>query len=79
MLHCNQVSRALSDALDGKLPRYQLALIRFHLSFCRSCRALSDSLAYTQSMLRALADETDLGLDHALDRALDQALDEKKT
>jgi predicted anti-sigma-YlaC factor YlaD len=57
MLHCNQVSRALSDALDGNLPRYQLALIRFHLWHCRSCRALSESLGHMRSMLGKLVDE----------------------
>jgi predicted anti-sigma-YlaC factor YlaD len=58
MLHCNQVSRALSDAQDGNLPGYQLALIRFHLWHCRSCRALSESLAYTRGMLRAMGGST---------------------
>jgi predicted anti-sigma-YlaC factor YlaD len=57
MLHCNQVSRALSDAQDGKLPRYQLALIRFHLWHCRACRALSESLAHTRSMLAKMLNE----------------------
>jgi predicted anti-sigma-YlaC factor YlaD len=47
----------LSDALDGNLPRYQLALIRFHLWHCRSCRALSESLGHMRSMLGKLVDE----------------------
>jgi predicted anti-sigma-YlaC factor YlaD len=63
MLHCNQVSRALSDALDGDLPRYQLVLIRLHLWHCRSCRALSESLQRTRDLLRKLAQDPTAGVD----------------
>lgn len=57
MLLCNSVRRDLSDALDGKLPPWRLAVIRLHLAVCTQCKAIARSLDRTVSLLHALRDE----------------------
>ncbi|HEX7478284.1 MAG TPA: zf-HC2 domain-containing protein [Polyangiales bacterium] len=55
MLRCEQVSRELSDAVDGSLPLHKRLLLRLHLALCPPCRAMEHSLRFTRDVLRKLS------------------------
>lgn len=57
MLLCDGVRRDLSDALDGKLPAWRVAVIRMHLAVCEPCEAIARSLKRTVDLLHELRDE----------------------
>ncbi|NTV75784.1 MAG: zf-HC2 domain-containing protein, partial [Holophaga sp.] len=69
-LTCEATSSLLSDFEDGSLSLWQALLVRLHLLFCPSCRAI---LA-TMRTLPVLMDDLEPAVPAAAEAALDGAL-----
>ncbi|MBN1947192.1 MAG: zf-HC2 domain-containing protein [Bradymonadales bacterium] len=54
MVNCKRVTELVTDYLEGHLSRVMQVRFRFHLSWCRHCRAYVDQMRMTIQALRAL-------------------------
>ncbi len=53
IVSCEQVTKVLSDYLDGSLPRAQRYFLKLHLLVCPTCVAYLESLQGTRRLARA--------------------------
>lgn len=65
MQSCEQVKEQLSDAIDGQLPWWRLALVRVHVAMCDQCGPIARSLSRTVSLLGSLRDAEPLHPDRS--------------
>ena len=52
MLHCDKVSKHISDSMDKKLTLWQRAGVRIHLMMCSHCARFSRQLQRVRQMSR---------------------------
>jgi anti-sigma factor RsiW len=55
VLKCRDVSELATDYAEGALPPGRRFAVRFHLAFCRMCRAYLDQLEKTRRLLAGQA------------------------
>lgn len=55
MLKCRDISELATDYAEGALPPGRRFAMRFHLAFCRMCRAYMDQLEKTRRLLAGQA------------------------
>lgn len=53
MLKCRQATRLMSEGLDRPLSLVERLRLRFHLAFCRGCRAFKRQTAFLRRASRA--------------------------
>ncbi|HJU83448.1 MAG TPA: zf-HC2 domain-containing protein [Holophagaceae bacterium] len=56
IVSCEQVTRVLSDYLDGTLPRPQRYFVKLHLLVCPACVAFLKSLQGARRMARTMTE-----------------------
>ena len=52
-LNCKDTSRLLSQAQDARLPLWERARLRLHLSVCDACTQFSRQLEFLRAAMRA--------------------------
>ena len=55
MLNCRQITRLLSQSMDGKLRWHQNLAVRLHLLYCLWCRRYAVQLKFLRKATRQLA------------------------
>jgi anti-sigma factor RsiW len=55
MLKCRDISELATDYAEGALPLGRRLAVRFHLAFCRMCRAYIDQFEKTRRLLAGQA------------------------
>jgi anti-sigma factor RsiW len=55
VLKCHDISELATDYAEGVLPPGRRFAMRFHLAFCRMCRAYIDQLEKTRRLLAGQA------------------------
>jgi predicted anti-sigma-YlaC factor YlaD len=53
-LDCKQMSRLLSDRLEGKVPADDLARMRLHLVICEACRDVDEQMQFLRRAMQML-------------------------
>jgi anti-sigma factor RsiW len=53
-MSCSEVQSALSELVDGTLPRDRRSLVESHLDSCADCRAIADDIRRIRQQARAL-------------------------
>ena len=56
-LDCQDVSRLISEGLDGKLPAAERARMRLHLVICETCRNVDEQMQFIRRAMRRLGDD----------------------
>lgn len=59
MLNCRQATRIMSEGMDRPLSLGERLRLRFHLAFCRGCRAFLRQTAFLRRASRAFARRSD--------------------
>ena len=55
MLTCQELTELITDYLEGRMPLRDRARMRFHLLYCRGCRAYLRQMRLTIRSLGALS------------------------
>lgn len=53
-LDCKQMSRLLSDRLEGLVPPDEVARMRLHLVICEACRDVDEQMQFLRRAMQAL-------------------------
>jgi len=53
-LDCKQMSRLLSDRMEGLVPPEKLAEMRLHLAVCEACRDVDEQMQFLQRAMKML-------------------------
>jgi anti-sigma factor RsiW len=54
MLNCRQVTRLVSQSMDGRLPWYQRLAVRVHLLYCVWCRRYAAQIKWLRKAAKGL-------------------------
>ena len=66
MLNCRQVTRLVSQSMDGRLRWYQRLGVRIHLLYCVWCRRYAAQLQFLRKATQDLGSELDTVPAHSL-------------